>query len=166
MRRCRGPHLGHRPGPGGIVTRVEIFLKQLLHFLFQGLLPRNSVQGLDTRHHEADTIGQQLGFEGVGLEIFTQRFQLFGARDMKALRFALERHGKPHWNPVILSRPPFRNIDLDELLSRGSDELLSRGSGELLSRGSGGMPIQQDLCLQAALIGNLCGTENGVDVLL
>ncbi len=103
-----------------MVAQVEIFHIQLLHFLLQALLPRNLAEVLDDRLYEADTIGQQLGLEGVGSDVIVRGFRLFGARDMKALRFALERHDQPHRDPVILPGPPFRNIDLDELLPRGS----------------------------------------------
>ena len=59
----------------------------------------------------------------------------------------LPEHGQPHRNPVILSRPPLGDIDLDQLLSRGAY----------------GMPIMQRLGFQGAFIENLCGTEDGLD---
>lgn len=72
------------------------------------------------------------------------------ARDVKALRFAFERHDQPHRNLVILSRPPLRDVDFDELLPGGARYRIN-------------VPILQDLGLQSAFIENLFSAEDGVD---
>ena len=100
---------------------------------------------LDVRLDDANAIGQQFRVKVTQRRASHQSFIGVGPRNAETLRLALERHDQPHRDPVILSRPPLGDIDLDELLSSGSY----------------GMPILQRLGLEGVFIENLFGREEG-----
>jgi len=145
IRRGGCPHQGHRPNPECRVSRIQVFHKHALHFLFQALFSGNQPKRLDVRLNDTNPTCQQFCLKVGWARVFHQPFIRIGSGNAEALRLAFERHDQPHRNPVILSRPPIGYIDFDQLLPRGSYR----------------MPILQNLCFQGTFIEYLLGTEEG-----